>query len=562
MPNIVPTARYYPKLSEVVTIEDLPEFLSFVQDGLNAIFEKIHYKNLQYSKSKNGDAAFYSLEIVGRKLAIPLPYDMALVLNPDLTGNNDAISSFPITLEYQWEILAFLKSFDLQGFSFTLEDFYTLGLKVFRISEDQVLAHILNYFVEPINSQTTKFEQFVLDFNSIFPNTPLTLPVLPSVNSVVGAVNALNIPNKNVPILLFGIYILDSDLDVTKNKLQQFYNVMVPEGIEAYIKKLIIPKAKATLALSAGIEFPEKILRPVEPNGNLIPNKKTTFVFAQAQLYADTEAGIGYQLELGGTLQPSTFAEIGKTGILIQIESLKLDLSKKTNIPEADEDGRSVDFTGVYARALSVTLPARWFHDEAVQGTPATTLRLGGYNLLIGTGGVSGTFMLETVASTITGGTTYYFEDKFNIQFPIIVLEKNNTTNAIEDVTVNDIGTLKTKLFPPTNTSISPASIKFPITLKELPLETGITKTFENIIDYQKYLNTLSVNGSIDAVPTMWKRLGQGGFRIGFNRFDITFKQNKVVNSNIRAMLEIPKLDQPIEIQGTLDSDYNTQIAA
>ena len=71
-----------------------------------------------------------------------------------------------------------------------------------------------------------------------------------------------------------------------------------------------------------------------------------------------------------------------------------------------------------------------------------------------------------TTSSTITGGTTYYFEDKFNIQFPIIVLEKNNTTNAIEDVTVNDIGTLKTKLFPPTNTSISPASIKFPITLK------------------------------------------------------------------------------------------------
>jgi hypothetical protein len=51
MPNIVPTARYYPKLSEVITVDDLPEFLSFVQNGLNSIFDKIHYKNLQYSKS-------------------------------------------------------------------------------------------------------------------------------------------------------------------------------------------------------------------------------------------------------------------------------------------------------------------------------------------------------------------------------------------------------------------------------------------------------------------------------------------------------------------------------
>jgi hypothetical protein len=37
-----PTARYYPRLSEVITIDDLPEFLSFVQDGFNNIFDKIH----------------------------------------------------------------------------------------------------------------------------------------------------------------------------------------------------------------------------------------------------------------------------------------------------------------------------------------------------------------------------------------------------------------------------------------------------------------------------------------------------------------------------------------
>ena len=43
MPNNVPTARYYPKLSEVITVDDLPDFLSFVEDGINAIFDKTHY---------------------------------------------------------------------------------------------------------------------------------------------------------------------------------------------------------------------------------------------------------------------------------------------------------------------------------------------------------------------------------------------------------------------------------------------------------------------------------------------------------------------------------------
>lgn len=64
VPAPVPAARYYPRLSEVITVEDLPEFLSFVQGGFNAIFDKIHYKNLQYSKSYRGDSAFYSLDIV------------------------------------------------------------------------------------------------------------------------------------------------------------------------------------------------------------------------------------------------------------------------------------------------------------------------------------------------------------------------------------------------------------------------------------------------------------------------------------------------------------------
>ncbi len=53
--------RYYPRLSELVTLQDLPAYLQFIQTGANAVFSNLHYKNLQYSKSPKGDAAFYSL---------------------------------------------------------------------------------------------------------------------------------------------------------------------------------------------------------------------------------------------------------------------------------------------------------------------------------------------------------------------------------------------------------------------------------------------------------------------------------------------------------------------
>jgi hypothetical protein len=70
------TKRYYPKLSEVMTLDDLPEFLSFAREGLMQIFDKIYYKNLQYSKSYRGDAAFYSLDIVSREIGLNLPFGL------------------------------------------------------------------------------------------------------------------------------------------------------------------------------------------------------------------------------------------------------------------------------------------------------------------------------------------------------------------------------------------------------------------------------------------------------------------------------------------------------
>jgi len=134
------TKRYYPSLSEVITVDDLPEFLHFAEDGLNLLLDKIHYKNLQYSKSQRGDAAFYSLDIVTANIGLDLPFGMRLVLNPDEQGDS-SISAFPVSLQYQWEILAFLRAFKVNNFAFSPQAFYELGLQVFKISESEVIAH-------------------------------------------------------------------------------------------------------------------------------------------------------------------------------------------------------------------------------------------------------------------------------------------------------------------------------------------------------------------------------------------------------------------------------------
>ncbi|MDP5201117.1 hypothetical protein [Flavobacterium sp. DG2-3] len=572
----IPTPRYYPRLSEVITVDDLPEFLSFVEDGLNSIFDKIHYKNLQYSKGYRGDSAFYSLDIVtSSPLALPLPFDLKLVFNPDLKDGDQSISSFPITLEYQWEILAFLKTFSSSSFSFSIKDFYAVGLQVFRISEEQVIAHMMNMFVEAQEGRT-KYEQLLFDINTFdeVANDPtyqeLEFPenVEQSIQSVIDVINNSPLITKSIPLLLFGIYIARDGFSANeiKQKLQDFYNIVAPDGIEAHIKKIITPKAKATLELSAGIEFPHSILKPVEPNGADFhdPAAKSTFVFAQAQLYADTEAGIGYQAELGGSLYPAN-AMIGNTGLMLELDTLKVDLSKKTNIPEADADGRPNDFVGVYARAASVTLPSKWFNDEPKDGeetSPKPTIKIGASDLLVGSGGLSGNIYLETVPEP-KGGSFNYFNDKFDFYYPITMFEKDEVNGVVNEKEIADYPALLVylqKLY----TAKLPYTFKFPLALKTKAGSSTVSAntdySFDNALVYQEFLSQLEEN-------MLWKTIGSAkkGFKVGFNKFDITFKQNKVVNSNIKGALEIPKLkeknDAPLKVnlEGHLqdDGDFN-----
>ncbi len=148
----------------------------------------------------------------------------------------------------------------------------------------------------------------------------------------------------------FTTYILDNfSISNTKNNLKLFFKAILPTDIDEYIHEIITPYAAVTLETSASIEFPRNILRPWIQNasGELSPDldeaHKTYFDFAKAVFYADTASGIGYNIDIAGTLRPD-YSEIGNTGLLIQIDRLKLDLSRTKNIPEADDYGYSPDF--------------------------------------------------------------------------------------------------------------------------------------------------------------------------------------------------------------------------
>ena len=565
--------RYYPTLSSVVSLDDFPESLGFVKQAIQQLFSKIHYKDLQYKKSPKGDAAFYSLTIVSNKLGIELfGSGISLVLNPDETGTSPDfnISAFPVTVEYQWKILAYLRSFDFSNFSNTPQEFFELGLIILNVSEEQAMAQFINTFTVPIDEFTSPLQQFVNDLKQLNSDPAiqtLNLPISDNTKLSEVAQSINQHTGKYATLYAFGAYLLKNDLNDTKEKLGQYFRKFIPEDIESYIKDMLVPKARATLTVSAAVEFPRNILYPYKLNGAIWEREPdgsgvlSRFYFGKILLYADTQKGIGYNVDLVGNLVP-TYSEIGNTGLLIQLEKLKIDISDQSNIPEADADGRPVDFRGVYANALSVTLPAKWF--KTGTNTNGSTLRIGGYNLLIGTGGVSGTFALEAVPTQNPndGQITDFFTSKFSFVYPITGLINNTTTKEEESIVIAD----QTELLAYLNSLSNKNLYAFKYPLKIIPIGLG-QKEFNSQQEFRNYITDIIVQEN----GTMWMNVGseQNGFLIGFKSFDITFKQNKVLSSNIKGALEIKKFVYPgtndrvrIDVAGHLHDDGSFNLTA
>lgn len=414
-----------------------------------------------------------------------------------------------------------------------------MALRVLNISQEQAIAHFINTFTEPVDGLTSleQFKADVEEYNNDELGNALNLPDITPDTQLYQIVESIfEQTNKYATLIGFGTYILNNDLDDTWEKLKQFFRGLLPDDIEAYVKDILIPKFRATLLLTAAIEFPRSILKPVYPeefpetDGNedleVIPpvddqgNPKVLLSFGQALFYADSQKGFGYNMDI--ILNTSTPAQIGNTGLIIDIHNLKIDISRTENIIEADLDNRPPEFMGVYMERTDIFLPKKWFKKDTGQ-----TLAITGERLLIGTGGMSGSIALRaTYAKDEAGQVTDYFSDFFEFNYPITVISNGTPEPINQGELVSHINTLQ-----------SPYDLKFKFPLSIT--SNGTVFNFENEADYYSFIN------AIDPNQFMWFKLGKNpdkAWRIGFDRFDLLFHHGEVVESNLHAQLVIPKL--------------------
>lgn len=433
----------YPSLSQLLPLDKIPNELEGIKDAIGAIFEELYVKNLIANQSPDGSAGFYSFNLTTNDsigLNIPIADDLRLVLNPTNVGTTE----IPVSFDYSWIILKYINNFNHQSFDNSIASILNILFDLAGLDQKTFLSDIVNtFYIGP-----TGLNDFVNDFNSSNPGA-LQIPSDPTftqhdqIESLVGQISKADLNLMQ--------FTYETNIDVDNEGLERLKKLFRRyfDNIEESLKEAIKLNFNVSInKVSVGLQFPQKWLIPVDAQNEPLPDTFFSYLtFDVGSLFYSSEGGFKFNNISAFNLTKSM---IGNTGLIAEFSGLKVDLNKDGNIPEAIADGRPDNFLGVYAENATITLPKKWFNTVDGQGT---TLKLAGYNVLIGTGGLSGRIALEAVT------------------------------------TGNPVG----------------------------------------------------------AADFLWKQIGSGatGFKVGFNRFDMTFKQNSVVESSIQGLLEINRFKFP-----------------
>ena len=403
----MPTSTFYPSLATLIPLENIPADLGLLKSGLSNFFDHFYYRDLQIHKSVDGDAAFYSLKIVTYKrlaLEVPGTGGLALILNPGLDeGSQGTNSEFPISVGYKWGILKYVKDFDLESFDFSGPAFFNIFLDLTGVTKEQLLAEALSVLTD----DPDPVQQFIDLFNTdpnYNPTAPLLINTFPTDQEVIEDLLIQLITNGNdfdaYQIILDKYIVSVNSLDDIFEKLKLLFAKWLGAFSIDDVKEMLTPQLSASIeALSVGVQFPSKILRQVDAQGeplsdplNPSEDKPAVLSFDVASLKYSTVGGLEFDLADDLTINFPR-SEILKSGLILDLHEVKVDFSRTTNIPEAVADGRPADFVGVYVKDGTISFPAFW------KSAPGSTGVIKARNLLIGTGGFSGTLALEAITA-------------------------------------------------------------------------------------------------------------------------------------------------------------------
>jgi len=389
-----------PLISDLLSFDALPETRFDLKNVANNILEKLHYKDLLFFKSRDESTASYSLTIVAfDRVGIEMfgTNVISLVLNPSFNGQE---SEFKIAFNYNWEVLKYRESFNNLSFIESIKEIFEILVDVSGVSEFDFLDSFLRYFFDGSDD----LQIFVNDYNTLSTsgltlNNPSGTDDFDDLNSLVSEFKIFGI---SIFEELYNIFISELSFEDASNALKSVFNDFIDDIDTDNIKEFLKLSADFQLRnISIGLEFPRKILRPVFTGFNDYPNAplnliegealpepfKSMLIFDIGSLSLSTKDGFNFN-EVGTVSLPLSF--IGGTDFSFSATDVQFDFSKDRNIAAATAAGYPTDFIGAFIPSASIGFPQFWNHDDS-----NSTGQIVARNLLVGTGGISGTLGLE-----------------------------------------------------------------------------------------------------------------------------------------------------------------------
>ena len=522
----MPTQPFYPVLSDLIDAKAIPgdfEALEdLVQQGIDLVLGEIHYKDLVVDVSPTGDEKHYSITIMTKTLKIPLfGSGMSLVF---FRGSNANFSEFPLLLDWSWPIYKYINNLETEGFSYAPEAFLDIFLELADIdSREEFFQEMISAFfdLEDDNFALHFLDQLIIKMGDYINGNAAVDALVQTITTELG-----NIKTEVDELLSFtSEYTLDDIIETYQENTTLQTSV---DNIETAIESL-------NFDYHIDVDLIKDVMGVVLAELDDLDDKFERLVELFEGWIEDITKEDLYEL-----LIPQ-FA--------LELSDIKMSLEFPRNwlIPAIPDPGN----------------PGGFIEDPNTANHSALDFTVGDFKY-----------------STAKG---FEFENQFAFDFQRSFIGQTGIMLHFSDLKVD---MSKTYNIPEADADGRPedfqgmyaesASVTLPAKWFNDPDDTNAVIYGKNLL-----IGTGGLSGEIGLSAQggdnmFWAKIGSNdGFKVGFEHFDINFKQNKVISSSIKGAMEIKKFVYPqgtpnagqpvtIGIEGHIhdDGDFNLTASA
>lgn len=222
--------------------------------------------DVQHSGSPSGDGVFLSFALFSRysPLRVNLPKSpLWIEFGTPVKSANGRYKTSGLAMELRQNIRAYTRSFKPAEFDYSPYSYFRLGCTIFKLSDDQLVAHILNFFVGNNKRGTDKIELLIEDVRKKKGNRIVSADI--PRNNFQQLISELKKAQPDLFRLMYDVYIHDKNKDKELKNIDEFFRIMSNRNIIDEINDYINISMKLNLGEKVRLLVPQSwIVSPAD----------------------------------------------------------------------------------------------------------------------------------------------------------------------------------------------------------------------------------------------------------------------------------------------------------